>query len=57
MEELKKELDALLDKYGVTLQVRQNIVFVPKKIMEEETVVTPEVTEEVVEETTPEVAE
>lgn len=45
-EELKKELDTLLDKYGVTLQIRQSIVFVPKNTMEENEVVpTPEVEE------------
>lgn len=60
-DELKKELDILLDKYGVTLQIRQSIVFVPKAIMnEEENEVTPEVeetpevAEETVEETAPE---
>ena len=55
MDKLQAEMQTLLDKYGVTLQIRQDIVFVPKKTMEEEIVVTPEVTEEVVEETAPEV--
>jgi hypothetical protein len=61
-EELKKELDTLLDKYGVTLQIRQSIVFVPiQKTMDENEVTptpeveeTPEVVEEVAEETAPE---
>jgi hypothetical protein len=55
MDKLQAEMQTLLDKYGVTLQIRQDIVFVPKKTMEEEIVVTPEVTEEVAEETAPEV--
>lgn len=44
IKELNEKIGALLSEYNCTLQVGHTIQIVPK-IMEEETVVTPEVTE------------
>lgn len=48
IKELNEKIGALLSEYNCTLQVDHTIQIVPK-IMEEETVVTPEVTEEATE--------